>query len=178
LIKNFQPFGEKFQKTVGGDFFDSHCISYYNSLLNLWLPFSGLSTKIRQIHFSPSSPRPRCDRWLPSPPQTLVVSLSSASRLSPLLLYLMNELLLYCVAWRCLCYMKSCLSLSLTRHTLHRPAAEQPLISCIHTYIHTYKLTCDATWLKPKNNKCVFSLRLDQSKLRAWSNIGYYTLSI
>jgi len=50
----------------------------------------------------------------------------------------MNELLLYCVAWRCLCYMKSCLSLSLTRHTLHRPAAEQPLISCIHTYIHTY----------------------------------------
>jgi len=26
LIKNFQPFRKKFQKTVGGDFFDSHCI--------------------------------------------------------------------------------------------------------------------------------------------------------
>jgi len=26
LIKNSQPFGKKFQKTVGGDFFDSHCI--------------------------------------------------------------------------------------------------------------------------------------------------------
>jgi len=25
LIKNSQPFGKKFQKTVGGDFFDSHC---------------------------------------------------------------------------------------------------------------------------------------------------------
>jgi len=24
LIKNSQPFGKKFQKTVGGDFFDSH----------------------------------------------------------------------------------------------------------------------------------------------------------
>jgi len=24
-IKNSQPFGKKFQKTVGGDFFDSHC---------------------------------------------------------------------------------------------------------------------------------------------------------
>jgi len=27
LIKNSQPFGNKFQKTVGGDFFDSHCIT-------------------------------------------------------------------------------------------------------------------------------------------------------
>jgi len=26
LIKNSQPFVKKFQKTVGGDFFDSHCI--------------------------------------------------------------------------------------------------------------------------------------------------------
>jgi len=26
LIKNSQPFGKKFQKTVGEDFFDSHCI--------------------------------------------------------------------------------------------------------------------------------------------------------
>ena len=26
LIKNSQPFGKKFQKTLGGDFFDSHCI--------------------------------------------------------------------------------------------------------------------------------------------------------
>jgi len=26
LIKNSQPFGKKFQKTIGGDFFDSHCI--------------------------------------------------------------------------------------------------------------------------------------------------------
>jgi len=26
LIKNPQPFGKKFQKTVGGIFFDSHCI--------------------------------------------------------------------------------------------------------------------------------------------------------
>jgi len=25
LIKNAQPFGKKFQKTVGEDFFDSHC---------------------------------------------------------------------------------------------------------------------------------------------------------
>jgi len=25
LIKNSQPFGKKFQKSVGGDFFDSHC---------------------------------------------------------------------------------------------------------------------------------------------------------
>jgi len=25
LIKNFQPFGKKYQKTAGGDFFDSHC---------------------------------------------------------------------------------------------------------------------------------------------------------
>jgi len=25
LIENSQPFGKKFQKTVGGDFFDSHC---------------------------------------------------------------------------------------------------------------------------------------------------------
>jgi len=26
LIKNSQLFGKKFQKTAGGDFFDSHCI--------------------------------------------------------------------------------------------------------------------------------------------------------
>jgi len=26
LIKNSQPFGKKFQKTVGGIFFDSHCM--------------------------------------------------------------------------------------------------------------------------------------------------------
>jgi len=25
MIKNSQPFGKKFQKTVGGIFFDSHC---------------------------------------------------------------------------------------------------------------------------------------------------------
>jgi len=25
LIKNSQPFGKNFQKTLGGDFFDSHC---------------------------------------------------------------------------------------------------------------------------------------------------------
>jgi len=25
LIKNSKPFGKKIQKTVGGDFFDSHC---------------------------------------------------------------------------------------------------------------------------------------------------------
>jgi len=25
MIKNSQPFGKNFQKTVGGDFFDSHC---------------------------------------------------------------------------------------------------------------------------------------------------------
>jgi len=27
MIKNSQPFGKKFQKTVGGIFFDSHCTS-------------------------------------------------------------------------------------------------------------------------------------------------------
>jgi len=27
LIKNSQPFGKKFQKTIGGDLFDSHCIT-------------------------------------------------------------------------------------------------------------------------------------------------------
>jgi len=27
LIKNLQPFWKKFQKTVGGIFFDSHCMS-------------------------------------------------------------------------------------------------------------------------------------------------------
>jgi len=26
LIKNSQPFGKNFQKTLGGIFFDSHCI--------------------------------------------------------------------------------------------------------------------------------------------------------
>jgi len=26
LIKNSQPFAKKFQKTVGEDFFDSHCM--------------------------------------------------------------------------------------------------------------------------------------------------------
>jgi len=26
MIKNSQPFGKKFQKAVGGIFFDSHCI--------------------------------------------------------------------------------------------------------------------------------------------------------
>jgi len=26
LFKNSQPFGKKFQKTVEGDFFDSHCM--------------------------------------------------------------------------------------------------------------------------------------------------------
>jgi len=26
LIKNSQPFGKKFQKTVGGIFLDSHCM--------------------------------------------------------------------------------------------------------------------------------------------------------
>jgi len=28
LIKNSQPFGKKFQKTIGGIFFDSHCIFF------------------------------------------------------------------------------------------------------------------------------------------------------
>jgi len=28
MIKNSQPFGKKFQKTVGGIFFDSQCIYY------------------------------------------------------------------------------------------------------------------------------------------------------
>jgi len=28
LIKNSQPFRKKFQKTVGGIFFDSHCMGY------------------------------------------------------------------------------------------------------------------------------------------------------
>jgi len=32
LIKNSQPFGKNFQKTLGGDFFDSHCI--YWTVLN------------------------------------------------------------------------------------------------------------------------------------------------
>jgi len=27
LIKNSQPFGKKFQNTVEGDFFDSHCMT-------------------------------------------------------------------------------------------------------------------------------------------------------
>jgi len=28
VIKNSQPFGKKVQKTVGEDFFDSHCMSW------------------------------------------------------------------------------------------------------------------------------------------------------
>jgi len=33
LIKNSQPFGKKFQKTVGGIFFDSHCtFTFYLTL--------------------------------------------------------------------------------------------------------------------------------------------------
>ena len=31
LIKNSQPFGKKFQKTVGGIFFDSHCSFEFNT---------------------------------------------------------------------------------------------------------------------------------------------------
>jgi len=34
LIKNSQPFGKKFQKTVGGDFFDSHCT--FGATLSSW----------------------------------------------------------------------------------------------------------------------------------------------
>jgi len=30
MIKNSQPFGKKFQKTVGGIFFDSHCTFHLN----------------------------------------------------------------------------------------------------------------------------------------------------
>jgi len=33
LIKNSQPFGKKFQKTVGGIFFDSHCTSIEQSCI-------------------------------------------------------------------------------------------------------------------------------------------------
>jgi len=37
LIKNAQPFGKKFQKTVGGgDFFDSHCM-YHEALTQITL---------------------------------------------------------------------------------------------------------------------------------------------
>jgi len=32
LIKNSQPFGKKFQKTVGGIFFDSHCTPEIKSI--------------------------------------------------------------------------------------------------------------------------------------------------
>jgi len=38
LIKISQPFGKKFQKTVGGgDFFDSHCIIVYFQFLVMLL---------------------------------------------------------------------------------------------------------------------------------------------
>jgi len=36
VIKNSQPFGKKFQKTVGGIFFDSRCI-YHSSVQCAWL---------------------------------------------------------------------------------------------------------------------------------------------
>jgi len=35
LIKNSQPFGKKFQKTVGGDFFDSHCTAIVHHTLTM-----------------------------------------------------------------------------------------------------------------------------------------------
>jgi len=40
LIKNSQSFGKKFQKTVGGDFFDSHCM--YSTETDLNLIFAGI----------------------------------------------------------------------------------------------------------------------------------------
>jgi len=43
LIKNSQPFGENFQKTVGGIFFDSHCSSSSDHNLKLhhiWISWS------------------------------------------------------------------------------------------------------------------------------------------
>jgi len=33
LIKNSQPFGKKFQKTAGGDFFDSHCTCVFHMVV-------------------------------------------------------------------------------------------------------------------------------------------------
>jgi len=45
LIKNFQPFGNNFQKTLGGGFFDSHC-----------RPTSDHKQKYRAAHWSRALP--------------------------------------------------------------------------------------------------------------------------
>jgi len=45
LSKNSQPFGKKFQKTVGGDFFDSHCM--YS--LCVWLISSEIADSLSSL---------------------------------------------------------------------------------------------------------------------------------
>jgi len=52
LIKNSQPFGKKFQKTVWGDFFDSHCISL-NSVVETALKMISCTNEHKHapIHF-------------------------------------------------------------------------------------------------------------------------------
>jgi len=59
LIKNSQPFGKKFQKNIGGIFFDSHCtigprlrtskcsVLAKNDMLGLWLI---ASCKLAQLY--------------------------------------------------------------------------------------------------------------------------------
>ena len=54
LIKNSQPFGKKFQKTVGGDFFDSHCILYKLQHFSI-----SILSQLLHSHKIPVCPYPR-----------------------------------------------------------------------------------------------------------------------
>jgi len=42
LIKNSQPFGKNFQKTLGGIFLDSHCIYFVHGLLSSYTVYHWL----------------------------------------------------------------------------------------------------------------------------------------
>jgi len=51
LIKNSQPFGKRFQKTVQGDFFDSHCSSdaLTAAILDVMLRLNIATAKTKRI---------------------------------------------------------------------------------------------------------------------------------
>jgi len=60
LIKNSQPFGKKFQKTVGGIFFDSHCKSFGNQRMQKleYRARCSLPKNLTQISARASNPVP------------------------------------------------------------------------------------------------------------------------
>jgi len=48
MIKNSQPFGEKFQKTVGGIFFLTHTV--YSNITNATFAFTWLGLQLESVY--------------------------------------------------------------------------------------------------------------------------------